>query len=139
MPFPTESPYDILEVAPSTSLNEILKAYQQALKKKKHPPAKLNQALNNLKNPSKRAEHDLLVFASFGDSTQVREMFANLPPTQFVPDELDPLPLTDAITALGAGEYAGDFKPVPDSPLRFQISTEYEALAAVMPLITIPT
>jgi curved DNA-binding protein CbpA len=139
MPFSTESPYDILEVLPSASLNEILKAYQQALKKKKHPPPKLNQALNDLKNPGKRAEHDLLVFASFGDSTQVREMLANLPPAQYVPGELDPLPLTSAITALGAGEYTDDFKPVPDSPFQFQISTEYESLSAVMPLITIPT
>ena len=139
MPFPEISPYEVLEFSPTASLNDILKAYQLAIKKKRYPSAKITQAFNELKNTRKRAEHDLLTFSSLGDSSQVQQLIANLPPARFISEEMTPLPITEGITAVGASVPTDDLKQIPLCPLEVRIPAQYELLTFVLPLIPIPS
>lgn len=138
MPFPTESPYDILEITPSAKPNDIIKAYQQAIKKKRHPTAKITQAFNELRNARMRLSHDLFEFCDLGDATQARALFANLPAVNFVADEVASIPIPAAVLCLTAFDASHDFIEPPACKLSLQVSEQYERLAAVLPSLQFP-
>lgn len=93
MPYPTRSPYELLEVRPGVSPGELMRAYQQALKQRIYPAARVTQAFNDLRNPRTRAMHDLLVHEQEGDTSAARELLATLPPISFLPTDVSPLPI----------------------------------------------
>lgn len=54
------NPYDVLEVSPAASKQEITKAFTQAMKKRKHPPDVIAKARKQLNNPQERLKADYL-------------------------------------------------------------------------------
>lgn len=123
MPFPDASPYQILEISPSASLAEIMKGYQNALRKKRYPRARVTQVFNELRNVRKRAEHDLLTFCNIGDIQHVKQLLANLPKYPFVPTSVMPLPIQIVQPLEDERGVNEDFLPIPDCEPEFQQTT----------------
>lgn len=124
MPFPDASPYQILEISPSAGLAEIMKGYQNALRKKRYPAARVTQVFNELRNVRKRAEHDLLTFCSGSDLKPVKQLLENLPKHQFVTTSVTPLPIPIVRSLEGKGGIHEDFLPIPDCKPEFQQTTD---------------
>ena len=57
---PQTNPYDILEVSPAASKQEITKAFTQAMKKRKHSPDLIAKARKRLTDPKERIKADFL-------------------------------------------------------------------------------
>ena len=103
MPFPSPSPYDILGISPSAKECELKLAYQRAVKERRYAPGTIAQAFNDLRNPLKRAEIDLLVIRGVAQPQGLSELlerqcsldaFIGTPPA---------LPISIAVTSIGPG------------------------------------
>lgn len=137
MPYPATSPYDILEVGVTATPNDLVHAYQQALRKRRFPPATLRQALGELQQVGKRAEHDLLTLREPPPPHELRELLGTLAPVQFLaPGQVRPLPLL----GLPISEVVGFVAKVtlPDSPLQLEVSTRYDRMESVLPPLKFP-
>ncbi|AFZ42744.1 heat shock protein DnaJ domain protein [Halothece sp. PCC 7418] len=56
----TPNPYDVLEVSSGASKKEIMKAFTQAMKRKKYSPSLIAEARKKLSNPQERLKADYL-------------------------------------------------------------------------------
>jgi curved DNA-binding protein CbpA len=139
VPFPDLTPYELLEISPSATLPEIIQAYQKAVRNKHYPVPRLTQAMNDLRNPRKRGEYDLLTISNLGDSRPIQQQMGNLPSFQFVSDSISPLQVKDELVICGVEDLVNDDLPIPDSPLDWQISPRFETLTIVLAPIPFPS
>lgn len=131
---PTEmSPYEILEIQPSATNAEVITAYQRALKQRRYPANRVTQAFNELRNPRRRAEHDLLVFSDLGEHAAIAQAFAGLPPPAFVPREA--LPVKMPISLPEADELAAEELEIPECPVELATGDAFAVNTAVLPPI----
>lgn len=63
------NPYEILEVDQDAPMQEILRAMQQAMMKRKHPIQVLNTARSQLSSPDKRLAADFTFLVSDDEGT----------------------------------------------------------------------
>lgn len=93
MPYSQLTPYDILEITPAISRDQLKKAYEQAIRRRKYTPNKLTKAYNDLRSGRKRLEVDIFLLSQSGDPRELVQFVEQLPPCQFIPPDLAPLPL----------------------------------------------
>ena len=104
MSFPSQSPYDILDVSPSASQREIMLAYQKAVKAGRYPATILTQAFHDLRNAQKRAELDMLAITGLPEPLGVAEMIDRECSTETMLGAPPPLPIGLAITSLASAD-----------------------------------
>ncbi len=97
------------------------------------------QVFNELRNPRKRAEHDLLTFCHVGDLGPLKQLLGHLPEFPFVPVSVSPLPMTVVRAGSEPGSVREDFLSVPACPIAFSRSAHYEDLEQVLPPILFPS
>jgi hypothetical protein len=137
MAFPNESPYDILEISPSARLQEIMKAFADAQRLRRHTAPKLTQAFNNLRNPRKRAEHDLFVFMNLGDTATIDSFMASIAKPALVEATLEPIPISPLLPILQA-PLSQEFTPLPPSEIALQNTSVFDQLELTLPPLTFP-
>lgn len=138
MPFPTTSPYEILELAPSATLKEIMRAYQAALRRKKYSPAQITHAFNELKNPRKRAGHDLLEIGQPSEPAALKASMAALPRPTFISAEQCPVRAPRFRDVVGALDVRADFVDVPGCPVELAVPPTRDAGEPPLPPIRFP-
>ena len=116
MPYPQQTPYDILEVTPSISRDQLTKAYVQAQKSRKYPPNKLAKAYNDLRNGRKRLEADLFVLSNSGDLEELKKFVEGLPPCEYISPTLEPFALPYERILLLDFDPAGHEVDIPANP-----------------------
>ena len=139
MPFPSTTPYDILEVAPTATLNDIMQAYQQALRRRKFSAPQITQAFNDLRNARRRAEHDLLVLTRLGDQIEAAQYMRALRVPPVIQEYTTPIPVSVALTDIGRPPTLDDSRAIPQSPLQFSLSAAHENLGEVLPPLPYPS
>ncbi|MDI7277901.1 MAG: hypothetical protein QME94_18120 [Anaerolineae bacterium] len=125
MPYPKESPYDLLEVPPTATARDILAAYPKALARKRQRASEVQHAFNELRNPRRRLEHDLLLFCDLGGPADLQQLSRDYGRVVLPPLELAPPPIGPALTDL-AGDYQQDFQPVPRRQVRITAASRYQ-------------
>jgi hypothetical protein len=128
MPYPDRSPFEILEISPDATIDEIIKAYPQAIKNKRFPPGILAKVFSELRNARKRAEYDLLVRYDLSDTAAIQDFMSQLHPYNFLPNVINPLPVTLELTDLSKVNTNVDFHPPPDCPLSLETTDQYQDL-----------
>ncbi len=137
MPYPDRSPFEILEISPDATIDEIIKAYPQAIKNKRFPPGILAKVFSELRNARKRAEYDLLVRYDLSDTAAIRDFMSQLPPYYFLPDVINPLPITPELTDLAKVGTNADFRSPPDCPLSLETTDQYQELGTTFTPLSI--
>lgn len=116
MPYPTETPYQILDISPSASSEEVKKARDRALKRRQQQPQKIMQAFSDLRNPKTRIETDLLVMTDVGNEKDLEYFLSALSHDGFLPKDVPVLASHPALLALGQLQPEGDFLDIPANP-----------------------
>jgi hypothetical protein len=121
MPFPSQSPYDILGLLPSASLPEITQAYVRASRERKYPSVVLAQAFSDLRNAAKRAEHDLFVVSQERSAEELINLLLGSvrPRSNPAPD----LPFDLLLTGLHADSGSLQPRPLPSLPLEISFDS----------------
>ncbi len=121
MPYPTETPYQILDISPSASSEEVKKARDRALKSRQRQPQKIMQAFSDLRNPKTRIETDLLVMTDVGNEKDLEAFLSALSPDGFLPQDVPVLASHPALLALGQLKPEADYLDIPSNPYQLDL------------------
>jgi curved DNA-binding protein CbpA len=114
VPFPEFSPYEILGVPPSAGADEITAGFRRALAERRHDRRAVSQAYNELRNPRRRAEHDLL--AQHDPAGTLDEVFAGLGDDSFLDPDPGPTPGAGVLADLTAAGVMPEPRDPPAPP-----------------------
>ena len=126
MPYPKESPYDLLDVPPTATARDIVAAYPKALAKKRQRASEVQRAFNELRNPRRRLEHDLLLFCNLGGQADLEQLGRDYGRVTLPPVEVAPPPVGPALTDLAPDRYTQDFRPVAARQARITAVSRYD-------------
>jgi hypothetical protein len=138
MPYPKNTPYDILELSPSASTNQIMKAYQAAIRKRKFSAQKCQQAFTDLRNPRKRLEIDLLLLCGVGNPDELKDFFASLPSHHFIPMQEITFPIIPVVLSIMRRHYSQDFIDLPENPFFFPDEKLEPEMVNFLPDVQVP-
>ncbi len=125
MPYPKESPYDLLEISPTATARDIVAAYPRALAAKRQRASEVQHAFNELRNPRRRLEHDLLLFCSLGGSADVEQFSSDYGRVSLPTLTAEPVPVGPALTDLAMGRYRRDYRHPPRRKVRLTARARY--------------
>ena len=138
MSYPNLTPYDILDVNPNATRDQLKKAYEQALRKRKYSAAKVTQAYNDLRNVRKRLEFDLFVINSPGKADDIVQFVSELEPCKYIQDELEPLTIPIEKILLSNLSTKQYFLDIPDCPYQVVNASTQPEPQKVLPVLPFP-
>jgi muconolactone delta-isomerase len=116
MPYSPDTHYVVLNVSPSTTSDELKAARDRAIRLRAYPVPKVMQAFNELRNPRKRAEVDLLIITDLGDEKELENILLQIPSFDFLVKPLNLLSSHPALLRLGRITPETDFLDIPENP-----------------------
>ncbi|GAA0436196.1 hypothetical protein Acor_55140 [Acrocarpospora corrugata] len=138
MPLPDSSPYEILGLSASASAGDVKRAYQRAAREKRHPQQLLTHAFNELRNPRRRLEADVLSHDSAEVVDELRRTLADLPEGGFLAAEpVAPYPMS-SLVVLRMEQIRADWLEAPPLALPFRVSPRFEVTLDVLPPLDPP-
>ena len=133
------SPYEILEVPPTATLPQIMAAYSAALRRNKYPRERIAEAFHDLRNPRKRAEHDLFELGALGDPTQARAALDELPRQPFLLLDEVAWPDLPPVPPPTAAELRAEQLPIPIFPHPYERPALSDSPLTALPAIEYPS
>lgn len=88
MPYSKDTPYTILGISPSANNQEIKKARDKAMRLRAYPIQKVMQAYNDLHNPRKRVEVDLVTITDLGEETELEQFLSHVPERNYFDEKI---------------------------------------------------
>ena len=137
MPFPDQSPYDLLGVGPQASPDEITSAYRRALKERADSPQRLTYAYNELRNPRRRLEWDLLAYAEPTCGDEIVRAFDSLDAEPLAGEVDERLPVS-CLVHLDRDTVVADWVDPPLARPVFHTSDRFGVSADVLPPLEPP-
>ncbi|MCL6429428.1 MAG: hypothetical protein K6V36_01040 [Anaerolineae bacterium] len=125
MPYPRETPYDLLDIPPTATARDIVAAYPRALAAKRQRAGEVQHAFNELRNPRRRLEHDLLLFCNLGGAADLEQLVSDYGRVSLPALTAEPVPVGPTLTDLGMGRYAQDYRPPPRREARLAARARY--------------
>jgi len=138
MPYSQLTPYDILEIPPSVTRDQLKKAYEQAMRRRKYPPNKVTKAYNDLRSGRKRLEIDILLLSQSGDPHELVKFVQQLPPCEFISANIAPLLLPYDRILLNDSVSEQHELSIPDNPYTTQLLVTEIDPQKILPTLSFP-
>ena len=138
MPYSQLTPYDILEVTPAIARDQLKKAYEQAIRRRKFTPNKVTKAYNDLRSSRKRLEIDIFLLSQSGDPRELAKCVEQLPPCEFISSNIVPLLLPYERILLNDFVTEQHEIGIPDNPYTTQLLTNEIDSQKILPMLTFP-
>lgn len=138
MPYPQLTPYDILEVTPGITRDQLKKAYEQAIRRRKYPANTVTKAYNDLRSGRKRLETDIMLLSQSGDPGELVRFIQQLPPCEFISTNVAPFSLPYEQILMNEPVSEQHELDIPDNPYTTQLHITAIDPPKIIPSLAFP-
>jgi hypothetical protein len=129
MPYPTESPYNLLDATPSDGAQVIQRKWGLAVARRRNQAQQVNRAFDELRNPRQRLICDALLITDIAAPVAVDELFAQIVQAPLLPEQPGTPRFSLALTDLGC-DWQSLCRPVQAREMPITESRRFETLPA---------
>ncbi len=124
MPYPTETPYDLLEATPDDTPEVLQQRFMKASRKHRDRIGDVRQAWDDLRNTKIRLGFDILLITGIATQEDVSVLANDFANPQFVEGKVQQPALTLSLTDLGVAPDAF-YQPVEHQPMEILESGQF--------------